>query len=117
MNTSSAPTRTALVVARLLERLDASPQPVDARQYQLVARQMADLLADPEVNCQPLLAHSPAAATLYENLHYASAGLCRSPLECAVPAEQLTRQAIEAAQRGACNGSASSSPVPPEEPA
>lgn len=117
MNTSSAPTRTALVVARLLERLDASPQPVDARQYQLVARQMADLLADPEVNWQPLLAHSPAAATLYENLHYASAGLCRSPLERAVPAEQLARQAIEAAQHSACNGPTSSSSVPPEEPA
>lgn len=115
MNTSSAPTRTALVVARLLERLDASPQPVDAHQYQLVARQMAELLADPDVNWQPILAQSPVAATLYENLHYASAGLCRSPLERAVPAEQLARQAIEAARRGACKGSAPS--APPEESA
>ena len=97
MKTLFAPPQTAVILARLLERLDASRQPVDAHQYRVVASRLSALLADPDVDWQPLLAQSPATAALYENLHYAAAGLCRSPLAAAVPAEQLARQAIEAA--------------------
>ena len=99
MKTLHAPTRTATVVARLLERLDASRVPVDAHQYRIVAERLAGLMLDPDVDWQHLLAQSPAAATVYENLHYAEAGLCHAPLDQAVAAEVAAREAIEAARR------------------
>ena len=99
MKTLQAPTRTAAVLAQLLERLDASQQAVDAHQYRTVAARLSAMLQDAEIDWQPLLAQSPAAAALYENLHYADAGLCRSPLDAAMRAELGARQAIEAARR------------------
>ena len=57
------------------------------------------LLLDVAGYWQPLLAQSPAAATVYENLHYAEAGLCHAPLDQAVAAEVAAREAIEAARR------------------
>ena len=98
MKTLLSPPRTATVLARLLERLDASRQPVDAHQYQGVAARLAALLSDPEVDWQPLLADSPAAAALYENLHYGEAGLCRTPLDAAMRAEMAACDAIAAAR-------------------
>lgn len=112
MKTLLAPTQTAVVVARLLERLDASREPVDAHQYRAVADRMADLLRDADIDWTPLLEQSPAAATIYENLHYASAGLCRSPLEQATAAELATRDWIAALQRK----SAAGAPPPPTSP-
>jgi hypothetical protein len=100
MKTLQAPTRTAAVLAQLLERLDASRQPVDAHQYRTVALRLAEMLADTEVDWQPLLAQSPAAAALYENLHYGAAGLCRSPLDAGMRAELRAREVIEAARHG-----------------
>ena len=96
MKTLQSPSRVAAVLAQLLERLDASRVPVDAHQYRTVATRLAGLLADPEVDWAPLLAQSPAAADLYENLHYAEAGLCRSPLEAATRAEVAARALIDA---------------------
>ena len=87
MRTLHAPTQTAVVVARLLERLDASREPVDAHQYRTVATRLTELLLDPDVDWEPLLAQSAAASALYENLHYAHAGLCRAPLAQAAAAE------------------------------
>jgi hypothetical protein len=103
MTTLQAPIRPAAVLAQLLDRLDASPQPADAHQYRMLAARLGDLLANPEVDWRPLLSQSPAAAGLYENLHYAEAGLCRSPLDQAMGAEMAARKAIEVARR----------PVPP----
>lgn len=90
---------TAVVVAQLLDQLDRSRVPVDAHQYRTVATRLAQLLAETDVDWQPLLERSPAAATVYENLYYASAGLCRAPLAPAAAAELLTRQAIDAARQ------------------
>ena len=98
MKSLLSPPRTAIVLARLLERLDVSRQPVDAHQYQGVAARLAALLSDPEVDWQPLLADSPAAAALYENLHYGEAGLCRTPLDAAMRAEMAACDAIAAAR-------------------
>lgn len=108
MNTLHAPTQTAVVVARLLERLDASRTPIDAHQYRTVAERLTGLLLEPGIDWQPLLAQSSAAATLYENLHYAHAGLCRAPLAQATAAELVAQQAIERARRV--------SPIDPAEP-
>lgn len=99
MKTLHAPPQTAVVVAELLERLDASREPVDAHQYQVVVERLEALLGEPGIDWQPLLEHSHAAATVYENLHYGDAGLCRSPLDLASNAELAARDAIEAARR------------------
>ena len=96
MKTLQAPSRTAAVLAQLLERLDASRTSVDAHQYRTVVARLSDMLADPNVDWQPLLDESPVAAALYENLHYADAGLCRSPLEAATRAEVAARALIDA---------------------
>lgn len=104
MKALHAPTQTAVVVAQLLERLDAGREPVDAHQYRTVALRMAELLLEPDVDWEPLLARSAAAATVYENLHYASAGLCRAPLAPAARAELAAHAAIEAARRGPASG-------------
>lgn len=98
MKTLQSPSRTAAVLAQLLERLDASRLPVDAHQYRTVVARLSDMLSDDSVDWQPLLAESPAAAALYENLHYADAGLCRSPLDAAMNAEMLARKAIDMAR-------------------
>ena len=95
MKTLQAPSRTAAVLAQLLERLDASRTSVDAHQYRTVVARLSDMLADPNVDWQPLLDESPVAAAIYENLHYAEAGLCRSPLEAATRAEFAARALID----------------------
>lgn len=99
MKTLQTLPRAAVVVAQLLERLDASRQPVDAHQYRAVAQRLAVFMHDVDVDWEPLLVRSPAAATVYENLHYASAGLCRSPLTRSAEAELAARDAIDAARR------------------
>ena len=99
MKTLQSPSRTAGVLAQLLERLDASRIPVDAHQYRTVVTGLTQMLADDNVDWQPLLAESPAAAAVYENLHYAEAGLCRSPLDAAMDAEVLARKAIDLARQ------------------
>ena len=96
MKILQAPTRTAAILAQLLERLDASRQPVDAHQYRTVAARLAEMLADRDIDWQPLLDESAVAAAIYENLHYAEAGLCRSPLEAATRAEVAARALIDA---------------------
>ncbi|WP_028604176.1 hypothetical protein [Ottowia thiooxydans] len=99
MKTLQAPTQTTAILAQLLERLDASRVPVDAHQYRTVVDRLAQDLANAEVDWAPLLAQSPAATEIYENLHYAEAGLCRSPLESATTAEMAARQTIAHARR------------------
>ena len=99
MNTLQAPSRTAAVLAQLLERLDASRTSVDAHQYRTVVARLSDMLADPDVDWQPLLDESAVAAAIYENLHYAEAGLCRSPLEAATRAEVAARALIDTVRR------------------
>ncbi|MCK9515999.1 MAG: hypothetical protein WCZ18_02340 [Ottowia sp.] len=99
MKTLQTLPRAAVVVAQLLERLDASRQPVDAHQYRTVALRLAEFMQDPDIDWEPLLEHSPAAAMVYENLHYANAGLCRSPLTLSAEAELAARDIMDAARR------------------
>lgn len=79
-------------LARLLQRMELG-HTVDAGQYRSVAERLAqelEAVSADEALSAVLQAH-PAAAELYENLHYRHAGLCRSPLELAVEAENRTR--------------------------
>lgn len=104
MNTLQAPIQAALVAAQLLERLDASHIPVDAHQYRTVALRLAQMLAEPDIDWAPLLARSPAATEIYENLRYAQAGLCRAPLKRAAQAELAAREAIGKARQRPAGG-------------
>ncbi|MET4579694.1 hypothetical protein [Ottowia thiooxydans] len=99
MKTLQTPTQTTAVLAQLLERLDASRVSVDAHQYHTVVERLSQALTDTDVDWSSLLDQSPAATEIYENLHYAEAGLCRSPLEAATAAEMAAREAIERARR------------------
>ncbi len=64
--------------------------PVDANQYQVVVSRLAEALQDaaPDATLRAVLDTHPAAAEVYENLNYRYAGLCRSPLDAALDAEQ-----------------------------
>jgi hypothetical protein len=86
-------------MAVLLERLERQPRKASADQYREVVQRTSHLLqqAAPGAALNALLAVAPATAELYENLQYEHAGLCCSPLERAIAAEQDA--AIEHARR------------------
>ena len=53
----------------------------------------------PDDALQAVLGAHPAAAEVYENLHYAQSGLSRSSLERSIESEKLARQALMHAAR------------------
>lgn len=83
-------------MARLLEKLDRSSEPVDPAQYRHVVQRLQSLMAECPVDdaLHAVLEVFPAAAELYENLHYEHAGLCRAPLERSLTSEAAAREAI-----------------------
>ena len=91
-----------LTLAHLLECLERSPR-ADARQYRSVVVHLIQELKSvkPDETLSAVLDSYPAAAELYENLHYQHAGLCRSALEFALNAELRTRDVIRKACRAA----------------
>ncbi len=91
------------MLARMIERLDRSAEPVDAQQYRGVVEHLSEVLrAMPhDAALEAVLDASPATAELYENINYEFAGLCRSPLEPALEAEIAARAAIDAARQSA----------------
>ena len=98
---SSANLAVTQVLAALLERLDRSAVPVGAEQYRSVVSHLIEAFdaAQPGADLGALLDGYPAAAELYENVHYQHAGLCRSPLDSSLSAEQQAKHAIERAMR------------------
>ncbi|MCZ2496585.1 hypothetical protein GN316_07430 [Xylophilus sp. Kf1] len=106
MNTSTkqALPRNAALLAGLLERLEIANH-ADAAQYRdVVARLGQELRSLPhDAAMEALLTASPAAATVYENLHYEHAGLCRSLLDAAADSELRAREAIARARRPAAS--------------
>ena len=95
------------VLAKLLERLEYSTLPVGPEQYRSVVTHLVDALSNvvPGNALGALLDAHPAAAELYENINYQYAGLCRSPLDQSLSAEQQARQAIARAMRQPTKGS------------
>ena len=87
---------TVIALARILERVERGEPSLDAVQYQvLVERLKAALSADlPPEALTAVLGAYPAAAELYENLHYAHAGLSRAPLERSIATEQAAAQLL-----------------------
>ena len=92
-----------IALARLHERVEHSRAPVGADQYRALVRQLALALAQelPDDALQAVLGAHPAAAELYENLHYEQSGLSRSSLERSVASEMLASQVLaKAAHKG-----------------
>jgi hypothetical protein len=94
---------TVIALARILERVERSPGAVDADQYQTIVRRLSAALSRdlPADALQAVLGAHPAAAELYENIHYAQAGLSRSPLERSITTEALATETLRRIARGA----------------
>lgn len=92
---------TVIALARLLERVENSGVAVGADQYRALVRQLTAALSQeiPDDAVQAVLGAHPAAAEVYENMHYARSGLSRSPLDRSVGSEMLASQALARAAR------------------
>lgn len=93
---------TLVALARLFERVEQSPVAAGADQYRALVIQLKAALAAelPEPALQAVLNACPSTAELYENMHYDTSGLSRSPLQRSVATEMLASQAIHRAAHG-----------------
>ncbi len=87
-------------LASVLKGLDGSGKPFDAGQYRRLVLQLTEALklAPPGEALEQALAAFPAATTVYENMRYELAGLCRSSLERNLESERLALVAIDRAK-------------------
>jgi hypothetical protein len=87
---------TLIALARLLERVEASPVAIGPGQYRSLVRRIQAALQEPLPGAalQAILNAHPATAEIYENLHYDTSGLSRSSLERSVASEMLATQLI-----------------------
>ena len=96
--TESLPSRleTLIALARLLERVEASPIAVGADQYRALVTRIKAALAEslPAPVLQAILDAHPATAEIYENMNYEISGLSRSPLDRSVATEMLATQLL-----------------------
>jgi hypothetical protein len=103
-NADSIRTRleTVIALAHLLERFERSTAAASADQYRLVVSRLKAALSKdlPDDALQPVLNAHPAAAELYENMHYEHSGLSRSSLDRSVSSEMLTAQVLARLSKG-----------------
>ena len=94
---------TLVALARLLERVEASPIAIGADQYRALVRQLKTALAAPlpAAPLQAILKAHPATGEIYENMNYEISGLSRSPLERSVATEMLATQLLHKIAQGA----------------
>lgn len=87
---------TVIALARLLERVERSNSPVGADQYRALVEQLKLALSAelPLDALNAVLGAHPAAAELYENMHYDRSGLSRSALDRSIATEMLTSQIL-----------------------
>jgi hypothetical protein len=87
---------TLIALARLLERVEATPAAIGAGQYRALVRRIQEALGAPLPGpaLQAILKAHPATAVIYENLHYETSGLSRSSLERSVATEMLATQLL-----------------------
>jgi hypothetical protein len=92
--------KTAITLAELLQRVESSNQAIGPGQFRLLVLHLQRLLLElpADDGLEALLNSFPAAAALYENLRYAQAGLCRSPLEASLNSELRARAVIDKAR-------------------
>ena len=97
---------TLIALARLLERVEASPIAIGADQYRALVGQLKTALAAPlpAAPLEVILRAHPATGEIYENMNYEISGLSRSSLERSVATEMLATQLLhkiaQAAPRG-----------------
>ena len=107
-------------LGRLLERLERSREPVAPDQYRMLVERLYAELAGLRMDeaASRVLALLPATAELYENLQYAHAGLCRSPLkpalESEIAARDLFARLAARPDNGLDGGQDSASDAPPD---
>lgn len=91
----------AVALAGLLERVEHNVGRIGAVQYQALVRRVQHTLQQemPEAALQAVLGAYPAAAEIYENLHYGQSGLSRSPLDRSVDSELEATQVLARAAR------------------
>jgi len=101
MTTPLTTHRNLVTLVQVLRKLEHSRVPFDPEQYRSIVAHIAeDLRQHPDdAGLEALLAAAPELAEIYENIQYGIAGLCRSPLEASIHAEQLARDVIAKAQR------------------
>jgi len=97
---------TLIALAWLLERVERGKATASAERYRVLVQRLGGALAAelPAGALVCVLALLPAAAELYENLQYARAGLCRSPLQASAASEREAREILArliASSRGA----------------
>lgn len=92
-----------IAMARLLERVDADPSLVGARQYQQLVRVVQSLMTEdlPSGALHAVLRACPTCATVYENMHYDRSGLSQSPLDAAVSSEMTAADFLAGLRAGA----------------
>ena len=97
---------TLIAMARLLERVEASTRAVGAGQYRSLVRQIETLLSAPLPSpaLRAILDAHPATAVIWENLHYATSGLSRAPLDRSVATERLAGELLQRIARAASRG-------------
>ena len=86
----------AIALARILERVERSGERVDPDQYQVVVARLKAALSEdlPAPALDAVLGALPAAAEVYENMHYQLSGLSRSSLDRSVSSEVLATQLL-----------------------
>jgi hypothetical protein len=91
-----------VMLARLLQRLETSREPVSPEQYRAVVQRLKEALRDTptDEHLQTLFRIYPAAAEVYENLQYEYAGLLHAPLEVSLNTELQAREVIQRVARG-----------------
>ena len=90
-----------IALGGVLERIEQRGMAVGAEQYrQLVGRIKHALEEDLPADARDaVLAAHPATAEIYENLHYAQAGLSRSSLERSVASEMRAAELLNRLRR------------------
>ena len=94
---------TLAALARLLERIEHSSRPRDAAAYRLLVQRIQALLAEdlPDEGRREVLKAFPATAELYENVHYAQAGLALAAIDLSVATEMRTAELLARIAKGA----------------
>jgi hypothetical protein len=102
-NVESLRTRIETVVAlsRLLDRVERTATPIGADQYRSLVRQLQQVLSTelPPEALKAVFNAYPSAAELYENMHYATAGLALASLDLSVKTEMAASELLQRLRR------------------
>lgn len=92
--------RTVEMLAGLLTHIERQMRP-DPHQYRVVVTRLSAALeaVSMDATLRAILTAHPSAAEIYENVHYAHAGLCLHGLDRSLATEQAARRAMDKARK------------------